>query len=81
MPGTRRGSEEAASLPWDGEVSTLTLSRNNSLPFLFLIGQYFPHFSNLPAIVSIFINFLCQKCSLFSRVSLNASLFQSYILI
>lgn len=54
MTGTRLGSETAGH-----SVSLLGWRRAPFLLF-FLIGQYFPKFSNLPAIFSSFASFLCQ---------------------
>ena len=43
-----------------GSVSLPGMEEGAPFLLLFLIGQYFPKFSNLPAIFSIFANFLCQ---------------------
>lgn len=48
MTGTRLGSEASGRA-----VSLPRMEEGASLLLLFLIGQYFPKFSNLPAIFSI----------------------------
>ena len=45
----------------------LILSRNNYLPLLFLIGQCFLHFSNLPAIVSFFCHLPVPNNVIYSK--------------